>query len=260
MEPLYFRIYGDYRGAGPVSYGREECPWLAEIERHWQTIRAEFEEVHYRRGQGLTESYVPDDVEVRGWRSVNFVTYLHEYRVNCARFPKTAAILRRIPHLTSAFINLLEPHAKLPPHNGDTNTTYRCHLGLIVPSEGPDCGLLVGGERRGWREGEAFAFNEAYRHTVWNDTDRDRVVLVFDVMKPEYRARKRRICGAVLGAITLTMLETKLPVLRRLPAGLRRGVHRVLGLAASAVLAMRRKRVVAVEPVGSGLPDASFPR
>jgi beta-hydroxylase len=240
MEPLYFRIYGDYRGPGPIFYPREECPWLAEIERHWQTIRSEFEEHHYRQRRALSDSYVPDDVEVSGWRSVNFVTYLHWYRPNCERFPKTVAILRTIPHLTSAFINLLEPHARLPEHNGDTNTTYRCHLGLVVPSEGPDCRLLVGGAEHGWREGHAFAFNEAFRHTVWNDTDRDRIVLVFDVMKPEYRSRKRRICGAVLGAITLTMLETKLPPLRRLPAPLRRALHRLLGAAATGVIALGR--------------------
>src|SRR5688572_231690 len=240
MEPLYFRIYGDYRGPGPVFVPREECPWLAEIERHWQTIRAEFEDYHYRRHEPLTASYVPDDVEVRGWRSINFVTYTWWYDANCARFPKTTALLRAIPHLTSAFINLLEPHAQLPAHNGDTNTTYRCHLGLIVPPGGVEaCGLEAGGERHGWREGEAFAFNEAFRHTVWNRTDRDRVVLVFDVMKPAYRARTRRICGAVLAAITVTMLETKLPPLRRLPAAARLTLHRALGLAATSALALR---------------------
>ena len=97
MEPLYFRIYGDYQGPGPIFYPREECPWLADVERHWQTIRAEFEEHYYRRRQALSDSYVPDDVEVRGWRSVNFVTYLHWYRANCERFPKTVEILRTIP-------------------------------------------------------------------------------------------------------------------------------------------------------------------
>jgi beta-hydroxylase len=257
VEPLYFRIYGDYEGPGPVFHSREECPWLAEIESHWRTIRAEFEDYYYRRRQRLTDSYVPDDVEVRGWRSINFVTYRHWYRANCARFPKTVAILRAIPHLTSAFVNLLEPHAKLPAHNGDTNTTYRCHLGLIVPEPQGDpdaCGLLVGGERRGWREGEAFAFTEAFSHAVWNDTDHDRAVLVFDVMKPAYRPRQRRICGAVLGAITVTTLETRWPLVRRLPAAGRRGLHRLLGLAATGVVSFER------EPVARGLPHAAFPR
>jgi aspartyl/asparaginyl beta-hydroxylase (cupin superfamily) len=256
-EPLYFRIYGDYRGPGPVFYSREECPWLAAIERHWQTIRAEFEDHYYHRRQTLTDSYVPDDVEIRGWRSVNFVTYRHWYRANCAAFPRTVAILRTIPHLTSAFVNLLEPHARLHPHNGDTNTTYRCHLGLIVPEPQGDpraCGLEVGGERRGWREGEAFAFNEAFHHTVSNETDQDRVVLVFDVMKPAYRPRTLGICGAVLGAITVTALETRWPGLRRLPAAARRALHRLLGVAAGVVVALER------EPASGGLPDTAVPR
>jgi hypothetical protein len=239
-EPLYFRIYGDYPGTGPVFYGRTECPWLAEIERHTPTIRRELDAFLARGRSGLTDSYVPDDVAVRGWRSINFVTYRHWYRRNCAQFPETVAILRTIPDLTSAFVNLLEPGASLPVHNGDTNTTYRCHVGLVVPSENvAECGLAVGDERTGWREGAAFAFNEAYRHFVWNRTDGDRIVLVFDVMKPAYRARSLAICGDVLGAIALTGLETRVPILRRLPEAARRGLHRALGLAARSVLIIR---------------------
>src|SRR5262245_6915068 len=240
MEEPYFRIYGDYAGRGPVFYSRAECPWLAQMEDHWQAIRREFEAYHYERRVGLTPSYVPDDVEVHGWRSINFVTYRHWYRHNCVGFPKTVAFLHSIPHLTSAFINLLEPHSTLPAHNGDTNTPYRCHLGLIIPSGDVDrCGLQVGGERIGWREGEAFAFNEAYRHFVWNHTDRDRAILVVDVLKPEYRPRMLGVCGAVLGAIALTGLETSVPPLRRLPASGPRLLHRGLGLAAGTVLFVR---------------------
>jgi hypothetical protein len=239
-EPLYFRIYGDYRTPGPVFYPREECPWLADVERHWLTIRREFEWFYARDPSRLTASYVPDDVPVRGWRSINFVTYRHWYRTNCAQFPATVALLRGIPFLTSAFVNLLEPGASLPPHNGDTNTTYRCHLGVTVPSEDVErCGLAVGDARIGWREGRAFAFNEAYRHWVWNRTDHDRVVLVFDVMKPAYRRRSIAICGDVIGAIALTGLETRVPPLRRLPGAIRRLLHRALGLAARMVLIVR---------------------
>ena len=240
MDDLYFRIYGDYHGAGPVFYPRQDCPWLPEVERHWRTVRAEFEEYHYRRRSPLQPTYVPDDVQIQGWRSVNLVTYRHFYRENCAAFPKTVQLLTAIPGLTSAFLNLLEPRSKLPVHNGDTNTTYRCHLPLIVPTGGIDkLGIEVGGERRGWREGEAFAFNEAFRHTVWNHTDHDRVVLVFDVLKPEYRDRTGAICGGVMAAMTLTMLETRIPSLRRLrPAG-RRRVHQALSGVATALLLAR---------------------
>lgn len=236
MEDLYFRIYGDYPVSGPVFYRRDECPWLAEVERQWQVIRDEFVDFHYHRGNRLNASFIPDDVPPQRWRSVNFVTYQHWYRDNCAAFPKTTAILRRLPYLTTASINLLEPHSKLEPHNGDTNTTYRCHLGLIVPAPVDRCGLEVGGQRRGWEEGHAFAFNEAPWHYVWNDTDKDRVILVFDILRPEYRPRMLHICGAVLGAMTLTLLETRVKLLRRLPTLGRRLLHRLLGVSASLYL------------------------
>jgi aspartyl/asparaginyl beta-hydroxylase (cupin superfamily) len=240
VEPPYYRIYGDYRGGGPVFHGREDCPWLPEVEAHWRAIRDEV--AAYRSsGHALTPSFVPDDVEVRGWDSVNLVTYLHRYRRHTRHFPRTLAILDRIPDLTSAFVNQLGPHASLPRHNGDTNATIRCHLGLVVPEGDIDrLGLEVGGVRRGWKEGEAFAFNEAFSHWVWNETDQERIVLVFDVLRPEYRARKLEICGNVLGAVVLTALETRLPVLRHLPEPLRRLWHRALGLAAQGALRLER--------------------
>jgi len=237
-EDPYFRIYGDYPRDRPVFYPREACPWLATLEAHWTAVRREYEA--YRRDvPEVPRSFIPDDVAPQRWRSVNFVTYGHRYRGTCARFPETVALLGSIPWLTTAFIALLEPHAELHPHNGDTDTTYRAHLGLVIPGDAAACGLEVAGERTGWREGAAFAFNEAHRHRVWNRTDRERVVLVVDVLRPEYRARMLPICGDVLGAITLMMLETAVPPLRRLPAPVRRSLHRGLGLAARAVLRAR---------------------
>jgi hypothetical protein len=229
IEPPYFRLYGDYRSDGPIFYDRDECPWLA--------IRDEFAAHRERFAGRLTTSYVPDDVAIVGWRAVNFVTYRHWWHRKCRGFPHTVAALRAIPHLTTAFLSLLEPGAELPVHNGDTNTTYRCHLALEVPSEDVErCGLEVGGARRGWREGEAFAFNEAWRHTVWNRTDRPRAVLVFDVLRPEYRDRTRAVCGDVLAAMSVTALETALPPLRHVPVAGRRLLHRALGLGARGVL------------------------
>lgn len=238
-EP-YFRIYGAYDRGGPVFYPREECPWLAEMERQGPVIRAELEAFLRSERVSLPIAYVPDDVRIEGWRSVNFVSYRHWYRRSCEAFPRTVAFLETVPHLSTAFITLLEPGASLPVHNGDTDATYRCHLGLIVPSESvEECGLGVGGERTGWREGAAFAFNEAYPHTVWNRTDRDRAILVLDVLRPPYRARGVRVCGQALAAMTITALEASLPVLARASNRVRRLLHRALGLAAQALITLR---------------------
>lgn len=239
MPDLYFRIYGDYAGPDPIWMPREQCPWLGEVEHHWQTIRDEFLEVLARRPEAVTPSYVPDDVEIHGWRSVNLMTYGHWYRDNCRRFPRTVEILSRVPGLTSAFVNLLEPGSSLPAHNGDTNAIYRNHIGLVVPAGVDECGLEVGGERTGWAEGQGLTFIEAYRHHVWNRTKRNRVILVFDVIRPEFAARKVSICAAVLAAMALTGLETRIPFLGRLPQWARRVLHRCLAVGAWLVLVVR---------------------
>jgi aspartyl/asparaginyl beta-hydroxylase (cupin superfamily) len=240
VEPSYLRIFGDYVSSAPIFASREECPWLGRVEAAWQEIRAEVEDYRRDRANAVRASFVPDDVEIRGWDAINFVTYRHWYRRNCPAFPKTLALLNSIPDLITAYVSILAPGAGLPPHNGDTNTTYRCHLGLVVPSSDVDrCGLDVGGERTSWREGEAFAFNEAHRHFVWNHTDRERIILVFDVLRPEYRQQKLRICGDVLAAMSLTTLETKLPLLQRLPDVGRRALHRILAAGALAVILTR---------------------
>ena len=109
-----------------------------------------------------------------------------------------------------------------------------------MPPGGVDlCGLEFGGERTGWHAGDAFAFNEAPRHFVWNRTDRERIVPVWDVVRQRYRTQKLRVCGDVFATMTVPMPETRLPVLRRLSDGPRRALHRTLAAGVLMVLLTR---------------------
>ncbi len=50
----------------------------------------------------------------------------------------------------------------------------------------PDgCGVRVGGVSGAWREGRCIVFDDSFRHDVWNDSDRRRVVLVLDLWHPD---------------------------------------------------------------------------
>jgi len=71
------------------------------------------------------------------------------------------------------------------------------------------------------------------------------IVLVFDVLRPQYRERKLGICGDVLGSMTLTMLETRLPLLRRLPDAGRRALLRTLAAGAWTVIVTRDRAALA---------------
>ena len=228
-EAPYYPIYGDYDGRMPRFYDASELPFAVAVEAAWPEIRRELEGVLHAGAAPFRPNWDPYDCRVSGWKSANLFTYTRAYPEVLARFPVTAGVLARIPHVTSAFVNVLEPRTRIPSHCGDSNTTWRCHLPLVVPREAERCGIEVGGERRSWREGRLLAFCDAHRHHAWNDSDEPRVVLVFDVMRPEYVAHERRICGRVLGGIALMLAMTRLPALRKLPHALLRPVHAALG-------------------------------
>ncbi len=220
-EPLYYRTDPPYAGGAPCFYDVDDQPWAAHLRAHWQTIRDEYEENVRRGTDGVVEVFNPTGPRIVGWRSVNFQTYLWRFPEPWLEFPRTAAVLNAIPGLSSAFINVLEPGASIPPHQGDSNAIMRCHLGLDVPDG--DCAVRIGSETRRCADGVMLAFCDAHEHASWNKTDARRVVLVLDVMLPEHRARQRWISANVLAATAVVWLEARLGFFRRpLPLEVRR--------------------------------------
>lgn len=89
----------------------------------------------------------------------------------------------------SIMFSLLRPHSRIPPHNGMINCRFICHLPLIVP-EG--CHFRVGSETREWEVGELMVFDDSIEHEAWNGSERNRLVLIFDVWRPELDEDERR--------------------------------------------------------------------
>ncbi len=115
---------------------------------------------------------------------------------NCARCPKTTAVLDTLPLLDipskgpTAMFSILEPHTRIPPHTGTSNTRTTIHLPLVVP---PGCGFRVGAETREWHEGEAWAFDDTIEHEAWNDSDRPRAILIIDSWNPLLTEAEREV-------------------------------------------------------------------
>jgi tetratricopeptide (TPR) repeat protein len=123
---------------------------------------------------------------------------------NVARCPQTFAALQQAPlcHITtrapSILFSLLKGGARIAAHNGMINTRLICHLPLVVP---PGCGFRVGNEARQWEVGKLLIFDDTIEHEAWNDSDEDRVVLIFDIWRPELTAAERRAVTAMFEAI-----------------------------------------------------------
>lgn len=88
----------------------------------------------------------------------------------------------------SIMFSLLRSHSKIPAHTGMVNCRFVCHLPLIVPL---GCRFRVGGETREWQVGKLLAFDDSVEHEAWNDSDLDRLVLIFDVWRPELSLDER---------------------------------------------------------------------
>ena len=104
------------------------------------------------------------------------------------------------------FFSTLHAQASIAPHTAPCNLRLRFHLPLVVPklridadaddeSGGmgtPQCGMRIAGSQVEWEEGKALVFDDSYEHEVWNRTDEDRVVLLWDVWHPDLDMDERR--------------------------------------------------------------------
>lgn len=102
------------------------------------------------------------------------------------------------PRAPSVMLSLLRPGARIPPHTGMLNSRLICHLPLIVP---PDCGFRVGGTTIEWQEGKVIAFDDSVEHEAWNNSAFDRLVLIFDIWRPELSREERAQITAMFAAV-----------------------------------------------------------
>lgn len=185
-------------------YDRQLFPWLDKVEAATADIRTELMGV--LREQAAFKPYVQGDATRPQKDQMGMVNnpdwsafYLWKdgavVAENAARCPKTMAALADLPlaqvdrRSPSILFSQLRPGARIPPHNGFVNTRLICHLPLIVP---PNCGFRVGNETREWVEGKAWLFDDTIEHEAWNLSDQTRVILLFDVWRPELTDKERR--------------------------------------------------------------------
>lgn len=191
-------------------YERSEFPWLDSIEAATDVIRAELVNV-LGDGPSVLEPYVGHaaGVPLNQWQELNHsrrwgVYFLWREGVafpeHIARCPRTVAALEAWPRCEvpgcgpTAVFSILDGKTRIPPHTGVTNTRLIVHLPLIVP---PGCGFRVGAERREWRPGKAFVFDDTIEHEAWNDSDVPRAVLILDIWSPFLSAAERELVRAV---------------------------------------------------------------
>jgi len=203
-----------YPSLAPIEFfERADFPWLDTIEAATDPIRDEFIAI-LNAEEGFTPyiSY-PDDVPQNQFAELNNSprwSAFHLYKLgarideNAAKCPRTMEALSHAPQpdlpgrTPAAMFSLLKPKTRIPPHTGVTNVRLVTHLALIIPE---DCRFRVGNDTRQWVPGNAWVFDDTIEHEAVNDSDKLRVVLIFDVWHPHLTPPERTMITALMAGV-----------------------------------------------------------
>ncbi len=194
-------------------YSCTEFPWASSFMDQWRTVRDEFLEAIANNDR--FEPYVPAQSETphlpdprmmgnSDWGALHLIKDGEKQTQNCDACPKTVQLLADIQQPTVrgkcpiALFSRLKPGAHIPPHTGLMNTRLICHLPIIAP-EG--CTLRVGNQQCSWTEGELIIFDDSIEHEARNNARTDRIVLLFDIWRPELSAEERIFVETIFAGI-----------------------------------------------------------
>ena len=100
--------------------------------------------------------------------------------------PIISSILKKLDLNTKfgfAFISALTKKSVIKPHQGSTSFRKRYHLGIVIPEDNV-LKIRIGKDWVEWKPGKAFSFYDSVQHEVINDSEKPRIILIFDVWSP----------------------------------------------------------------------------
>ena len=194
-------------------FPRDLFPWMERLEAATDDICAELAQVMALPGafQPYIEAEAnrptdPSDslLDNQDWSACYIWRNGHVVPEIAELCPKTLAALEGIELETVAdrapfiLFSKLAPGARIEPHHGFQNTRLVAHLPLIVP---PNCRFRVGNEERVWEKGKAWVFDDTIEHEAHNGSDETRVILIFNIWRPELSSEERGLIASLMEGI-----------------------------------------------------------
>jgi aspartyl/asparaginyl beta-hydroxylase (cupin superfamily) len=194
-------------------FEREEFDWIPAVESVIPDMQAELQAVlaetetfdPYVMSSGDRPHAANPLLDDASWGARYFWRNGEAVSAHAEACPATMAALALVPmpviaeRSPVALWSMLKPGTQIQPHHGLLNTRLICHIPLIVPA---DCALRVGNEVRAWEEGKTLIFDDSIEHEAWNRSDSTRVVLLFEIWRPEITPPEREALTAIFETIT----------------------------------------------------------
>ena len=185
FRPLFRRFS---KHGGKVYFDKKLFPITKTLEGRYPAIRKEFENIRDRvKDFAPFQEISPDQIYISNddkWKMFFLKAGKIRFDKNCEQFPETMKILDAEKNIVSAYFSVIGPQKMLMPHEGPWCGILRIHLGIDIPTGGSGCTLVVKEKEYKWKEGECVVFDDTYEHFAVNATNKDRVVLFLDFMRP----------------------------------------------------------------------------
>lgn len=214
MNTIWYSFQGGKPGGDEKGFYEEsDFSWTETIKAELPQIKEEIINLVKKERENLP-LYFNRSLTEKGtrWKTFSFAFWNLQFRKNQKRCPYTVSILKKIPGIVSCSISVLEPGSRIKPHRGDTNAIIRCHVPITIPGSLPESGFKVAGETREWKDGHLLLFNDSAEHEAWNLSSSERIILILDMIRPEFISHTRTICSNVLGGLALQYITSPKPL------------------------------------------------
>ena len=204
-KPLYVQQPNMFYFPGLAQrpfFEREEFGWIEEFEAATPAIQAELNALI--EGDDAFSAHTVSNPRLPppnsallndpNWSACHLWQRGRELSEHTSRVPATAAALAipPIPRISGfapmIMFSLLRPGTHIAAHHGVTNTRLICHLPLVSTD---DCAIRVGAEVRPFEVGKTLIFDDSFEHEAWNRGSGIRVVLLFEIWRPDIGEAER---------------------------------------------------------------------
>ncbi|NQY73990.1 MAG: aspartyl/asparaginyl beta-hydroxylase domain-containing protein [Candidatus Margulisbacteria bacterium] len=151
----------------------KDFPWIHIFEDHWIVVRDELMALHPDTFKPWPETAFFN----KGWTTFGLYAWTVKLDINCAKCPKTTALIEQVPGLISCGFSSMQPGTHILPHSANPQGILRLHVPLKVPGKAV---FRVANETKEWVEGKCFVFDDSQEHEAINYSDGVRVVMLVD--------------------------------------------------------------------------------
>eukprot|EP00516_Mucochytrium_quahogii_P001379 CAMPEP_0203763898 /NCGR_PEP_ID=MMETSP0098-20131031/17068_1 /ASSEMBLY_ACC=CAM_ASM_000208 /TAXON_ID=96639 /ORGANISM=" , Strain NY0313808BC1" /LENGTH=362 /DNA_ID=CAMNT_0050659265 /DNA_START=803 /DNA_END=1891 /DNA_ORIENTATION=- len=180
-----------------------EFAWVKKLEESYESIKQELGLIadHWKTVGGTHREAGSEDgsvLEAGNWSEI----VLYGRGANPSLCPSLSQLLQAlVPEAIDLcaraageiIFSRLGPHTVIAPHCASTNLRLTAHLGIEIPasSKAQPCKIEVGGECKQWENGKVLLFDDSFEHSVVNETDKERTVLLLRFWHPDISLPER---------------------------------------------------------------------